>query len=75
MNGDLLVFKVFPLHRVPSAQIVAIPVSGGGLQGFRPRRIFFSHFPAGVDEDLNEPGSPESEGARQCQLIHAGCSA
>ena len=39
-------------------EIVDIPVSGGGLQDFRPGQSSSSslHFPAGVQEDLEEPG-------------------
>ena len=39
-------------------QIVDIPVSGGGLQDFRPGQSSSSssHLPAGVHEDADEPG-------------------
>ena len=52
-------------------QVVDISVSGGGLQDFRlgQSSSSSSHFQAVVRI------LPESEGARQCQLIHAGSSA
>ena len=60
MEGDSLVFKGFSLEQSSTAflaQIVDIPVSGGSLQGFRPEQgSSSSHFPAGVHEDLDEPG-------------------
>ena len=39
-------------------QIVDIPVSGGGLEDFRPGQSSSSssHFQAGVHEDADEPG-------------------
>ena len=86
-----------PLNRVQQRhrrRSFTFPFRGGGLQGFRPGQgSSSSHFPAGVHEDLDEPGvggfrtfhqskkkcgvrsPPESEGARQCQLIHASSSA
>ena len=38
-------------------QVVDFPVSGGGLQDFRPRQSSScsSHFPAGVHDVLDEP--------------------
>ena len=70
VEGEFLVFQVFPLERVLQrcilpreriservvVQIVDIP--GGGLQDFRPGQISSSssHVPAGVHEDADEPG-------------------
>ena len=53
-----------------SAQIVDIPVSGGGLQGFRSGQgSSSSHSPAGVHEDLDEPRALFRHGDRS-KLIH-----
>ena len=63
-------------------QIVDLP--GEAFKNFRRGQSSSSssHVPARVHEDADEifknfEGHPalESEGARQCQLIHAGCSA
>ena len=73
----------------PVAQIVDIPVSGGGLQGFRTGQSSTassssSHSPAGVCEDLVEPGVgvfalfPTLKKVRRPQTppsIHAGSAA
>ena len=71
VEGESLVFKVFLLNTVQQRcillrnvflrivqQIVDIPVSGGGLQDFRPGQSSSSssHVPARVHEDADEPG-------------------
>ena len=78
----LLLWNAFPERTVE--QIVDIPSSGGGLRqessssagaadedftGF----FFFALFPKIKKCEVGS--APESEGARQCQLIHAGGSA
>ena len=70
----------------PLAQIVDIPVSGGGLQAIRPGQGSSFHFPAGVHENADKPGvrflhasvsssTPQVPGvcyARRCATTGAG---
>ena len=72
VEGEFLVFKVFPLDRVQQRslllkkriseriveQIAVSRAFGEGLQDFRPVQSSSSslHVPAGVQEALNEPG-------------------
>ena len=66
MEGEVLVFKVFPLDRVQQCCTLlrnaflsgSFPVSGGGLQDFLPGQSSSSssHFPAGIPKVLDGPG-------------------
>ena len=76
-----------PFSKQIVEQIVQIPVSGGVIKGFRPGqssslkirmglgKVFFFFAPFPKIKKCGVRTLPESEGARQCQLIHAGSSA